>query len=83
MDYRAYLKNHPDKEGRYGEYGGAYLTDELKPAFEEITEAYQTICILRSSSASFGGSAANSREGRRRCTTASGCPDRLATARYT
>ena len=40
MDYRAYLKNHPDKDGRFGEYGGAYLTEELKPAFEEITEAY-------------------------------------------
>ena len=44
MDYRTYLKNYPDKEGRFGAYGGAYLSEELKPAFEEITEAYQTIC---------------------------------------
>ena len=38
MDYRT------DQEGRFGPYGGAYLSDELKPAFEEISEAYQTIC---------------------------------------
>lgn len=44
MDYRTYLRNYPDKNGRFGPYGGAYLTEELKPAFEEIAEAYQTIC---------------------------------------
>ena len=44
MDYRTYLKNYPDKDGRFGPYGGAYLTDELIPAFEEIADAYQTIC---------------------------------------
>ena len=43
MDYRTYLRNYPDQEGRFGPYGGAYLSDELKPAFEEISEAYQTI----------------------------------------
>ena len=41
MDYRTYLRNYPDQEGRFGPYGGAYLSDELKPAFEEISEAYQ------------------------------------------
>ncbi|MEG1687984.1 MAG: tryptophan synthase subunit beta [Angelakisella sp.] len=44
MNYNTYLKNYPDKEGRFGEYGGAYLTPELIPAFEEINKAYQTIC---------------------------------------
>ncbi len=44
MDYRTYLRNYPDQNGRFGPYGGAYLTNELKPAFEEISEAYQTIC---------------------------------------
>lgn len=44
MDYRTYLKHYPDKDGRFGPYGGAYLSEELKPAFEEINEAYQTIC---------------------------------------
>jgi tryptophan synthase beta chain len=44
MDYRTYLRNYPDRNGRFGAYGGAYLPDELIPAFEEISEAYQTIC---------------------------------------
>lgn len=44
MDFRTYLKRYPDKNGRFGQYGGAYLTDELIPAFEEIADAYQTIC---------------------------------------
>lgn len=44
QDYRTYLKRYPDKDGRYGPYGGAYLSDELKPAFEEIANAYETIC---------------------------------------
>lgn len=44
MDYRRYLKDYPDQKGRFGQYGGAYLPDELVPAFEEIAEAYQTIC---------------------------------------
>ena len=44
MDYRTYLRNYPDKDGRFGEYGGAFLSEELKPAFKEISDAYQTIC---------------------------------------
>ncbi|MEA4852986.1 MAG: tryptophan synthase subunit beta [Christensenella sp.] len=44
MDYRTYLKNYPDADGKFGEYGGAVLPPQLIPAFEEITEAYQTIC---------------------------------------
>lgn len=42
--FETYLKNVPTKDGRYGEYGGAYLPPELIPAFEEINEAYNTIC---------------------------------------
>lgn len=42
--FETYLQNNPDENGRYGPYGGAYLPDELIPAFEEITEAYNTIC---------------------------------------
>ena len=44
MDYRTYLKNYPDENGKFGEYGGAILPPELVPAFEEIMEAYETIC---------------------------------------
>lgn len=42
--FETYLSTTPDKDGRYGPYGGAYLPPELIPAFEEITEAYNTIC---------------------------------------
>ncbi|MDO4575874.1 MAG: tryptophan synthase subunit beta [Planctomycetia bacterium] len=44
MDFRTYLRNHPDTNGFFGDYGGAYLPDELKEPFAEITEAYLTIC---------------------------------------
>ncbi|MEG1859019.1 MAG: tryptophan synthase subunit beta [Christensenellaceae bacterium] len=44
MDYRTYLKNYPDEKGYFGEYGGTFIPPQLVPAFEEITEAYQTIC---------------------------------------
>ncbi len=44
MDFTTYLKNYPDKEGRFGKYGGAYLPEKLIPAFNEITQAYMTIC---------------------------------------
>ena len=44
MDYRTYLRYTPDEKGCFGEYGGAVLPDELKAAFAEITDAYQTIC---------------------------------------
>ncbi len=44
MDYRNYLKEYPDANGRFGEYGGSYLPPELQEAFDEITKAYKTIC---------------------------------------
>lgn len=44
MDYRTYLRYTPDEKGYFGAYGGAVLPDELKAAFAEITDAYQTIC---------------------------------------
>ena len=44
MDYSTYLKKNPDKDGRFGKFGGAYLPDHLVPAMEEITNAYLTIC---------------------------------------
>ena len=44
VDFETYLKNYPSEDGYFGRFGGAYIPDELKPAFEEITNAYQTIC---------------------------------------
>ncbi|NLY71039.1 MAG: tryptophan synthase subunit beta [Clostridiales bacterium] len=44
VDFSTYLKEYPNEEGYFGEYGGAYLPEELVPAFKEITVAYKTIC---------------------------------------
>ncbi|WP_033171154.1 tryptophan synthase subunit beta [Selenomonas sp. ND2010] len=44
MDFSTYLKQYPNEEGRFGKFGGAYLPEKLVPAFEEITQAYMTIC---------------------------------------
>lgn len=44
MDYRRYFKEYPDKNGRFGEYGGAIVPPELKEPFEEIDKAYNAIC---------------------------------------
>ena len=43
-DFDNYLKNFPDKDGRFGAYGGQYLPPQLIPAFKEIDDAYETIC---------------------------------------
>ena len=42
--FETYLKSVPSVDGRYGEFGGAYLPPQLIPAFEEIAHAYNTIC---------------------------------------
>ncbi len=44
IDFETYFKNYPDKDGYFGRYGGAYISDDLKNAMHEITEAYYTIC---------------------------------------
>ncbi len=43
-DFDNYQKEFPTIDGYFGEYGGAFISDELKPAFEEITKSYQEIC---------------------------------------
>lgn len=43
-DFDNYLKEFPTPDGRYGEYGGQYLPNELLPAFKEIDDAYEEIC---------------------------------------
>ena len=44
IDYQTYMKNYPNKNGYFGDFGGAYLPKELVAAFDEINEAYETIC---------------------------------------
>ncbi len=47
VDFDTYFKNYPDANGYFGKYGGAYVSEELKIAMQDITEAYQTICKSR------------------------------------
>ena len=43
-DFDNYLKNFPDKNGYFGEFGGAYMPPELAKAFAEADSAYEAIC---------------------------------------
>ncbi len=47
VNFDTYFRNYPDENGYFGKYGGAYISDELKGAMQEITEAYFTICQSR------------------------------------
>ncbi len=47
IEFNTYFKNYPDDNGFFGKYGGTYVSDELKKAMEEISEAYLTICKSR------------------------------------
>ena len=47
IDFDTYLKKYPDKDGYFGKYGGVYISEELKNAMKEITDAYFTICKSR------------------------------------
>ena len=47
VDFETYFKNYPDVNGYFGKYGGCYVSDELKQAMADITEAYFTICKSR------------------------------------
>ena len=47
VDFDTYFKKYPDKNGYFGKYGGVYISEELKNAMQEITEAYFTICKSR------------------------------------
>ncbi len=47
INFDTYLKNYPDQSGFFGKYGGCYISDDLRNAMAEITEAYFTICKSR------------------------------------
>ncbi len=47
IDFETYFKHYPDDNGYFGRYGGAYVSEELKAAMEEISEAYFTIAQSR------------------------------------
>ncbi len=47
IDFNTYFKNYPDENGYFGRYGGAYVSEELKAAMKEISDAYFTIAQSR------------------------------------
>ncbi len=47
VDFETYFKNYPDENGYFGPYGGAYISEELKAAMQEISTAYFTIAQSR------------------------------------
>ncbi len=47
IDFETYFKHYPDAEGFFGQYGGAYISEELKQAMAEIRDAYFTIAQSR------------------------------------
>lgn len=45
MDFTpSYFRHYPDERGYFGPFGGRFVSKELEAAFEEVDEAYQTIC---------------------------------------
>ena len=47
VDFETYFKHYPDENGYFGRYGGVFVSEELKKAMAEITEAYYTIAQSR------------------------------------
>ena len=47
VDFETYFRHYPDENGYFGPYGGAYISDELKAAMQEISTAYFTIAQSR------------------------------------
>ncbi len=47
VDFDTYFRHYPNAEGYFGRYGGVFISDELKAAMAEITEAYFSICQSR------------------------------------
>ena len=41
--FKVHTKQYPDKDGKFGIYGGAFIPPQLEAAFKEITEAYDSI----------------------------------------
>jgi tryptophan synthase beta chain len=42
-DYNNYFNLQPDRNGRYGKYGGTYLPPDLEKIMAEIRDAYDII----------------------------------------
>jgi len=40
---KSYLESHPDENGYFGKFGGAFIPPQLEKPFQEITEAYDKL----------------------------------------
>lgn len=40
IDFDTYFAHYPDPQGFFGRYGGSFVSEELRPALQELTEAY-------------------------------------------
>ena len=47
VNFDTYFKQYPNEAGYFGNYGGVYVSEDLKTAMAEITEAYFTIAQSR------------------------------------
>ncbi len=47
VNFDTYFKDYPDENGYFGKYGGCYISEDLKKAMAEITDAYFSICQSR------------------------------------
>ncbi|WP_459129837.1 tryptophan synthase subunit beta [Guggenheimella bovis] len=47
MDFETYFFNYPNEEGFFGDFGGAFVDDELSRAMKETTKAYYSISQSR------------------------------------
>ena len=47
INFDTYFQQYPNDEGFFGPYGGCYISDDLKAAMAEITDAYYSICQSR------------------------------------
>ena len=47
VDFETYFRNYPDENGYFGRYGGVFVSEELKEAMKEISDAYFTIAQSR------------------------------------
>jgi len=42
-DFSLYQQQHPDANGKFGEYGGSHIPPELQEQMDAITDAYMKV----------------------------------------
>ena len=47
IDFDTYFKNYPTNDGFFGKYGGAYVSEDLKRAMDEITKDSDCVALRK------------------------------------